>query len=93
MLSDDVLGSELRKDWERWEQKLKGVEDMHISRCIKPLKVFVANQVQKIQEHSDGKSQWKYVKGRDNPVDDALRGLDPRKETSSSRWFSGPAFL
>ena len=36
MLSDDVLGSELRKDWERWEQKLKGVEDIHIPRCIKP---------------------------------------------------------
>ena len=32
----DVVGPELRKDWERWEQKLKGVEDIHISRCIKP---------------------------------------------------------
>ena len=33
---DDVVGPELRKDWKRWEQKLKGVEDIHISRCIKP---------------------------------------------------------
>ena len=33
---DDVVGPELRKDCERWEQKLKGVEDIHISRCIKP---------------------------------------------------------
>ena len=33
---DNVVGPELRKDWERWEQKLKGVEDIHISRCIKP---------------------------------------------------------
>ena len=65
----------------------------YIRSTTKRFKVFVANQVQKIQEHSDGKSQWKYLKGRDNPVDDALRGLDPRKETSSSRWFSGPAFL
>ena len=32
----DVVGPELRKDWERWEQKLKGVEDIQISRCIKP---------------------------------------------------------
>ena len=33
---DAVAGPELRKDWERWEQKLKGVENIHISRCIKP---------------------------------------------------------
>ena len=25
-----------RKDWERWEQKLKGIQDLHILRCIKP---------------------------------------------------------
>ena len=33
VLWNDVVGSELRKDW---EHKLKGVEDIHISRCIKP---------------------------------------------------------
>ena len=33
------------------------------------------------------------MKGRDNPADDASRGLDLRKETSSSKWFAGPAFL
>ena len=33
---DDAVGPELRKDWERWKHKLKGVEDIHISRCIKP---------------------------------------------------------
>ena len=33
------------------------------------------------------------MKGRDSPSDNASRGLDPRKETSSSRWFAGPAFL
>ena len=32
---DDMVGPELRKDWERWEQKLKGVETIHMSRCIK----------------------------------------------------------
>ena len=53
---------------------------------------FVANRAQKIQEHSDA-NQWKYEKGRDNAADDASRGLDPRKETSSSRRFAGPAFL
>ena len=64
----------------------------YIRSTTKRFKVFLANRVQKIQEHSDV-NQWKYVKGRDNPADDASRGLDPRKETSSSRWFAGPAFL
>ena len=64
----------------------------YIRSTTKRFKVFVANQAQKIQEHSDA-NQWKYEKGRDNAAADASRGLDPRKETSSSRWFSGPAFL
>ena len=64
----------------------------YIRSTTKRFKVFVANRVQKIQEHSDV-NQWNYVKGKDNPADDASRGLDPRKETSSSRWFTGPAFL
>ena len=33
---DDIVGSELRKDWERWAQRLKGVEDIQISRYITP---------------------------------------------------------
>ena len=64
----------------------------YIRSTTKRFKVFLANRVQKIQEHSDV-NQWKYVKGRDNPADDILRGLDPRMETSSSRWFTGPSFL
>ena len=55
----------------------------YIRSTTKRFKVFVANRVQKIQEHSDV-NQWNYVKGRDNPADHASRGLDPRKETSSS---------
>ena len=27
---------ELRKDWKRWQQKLKGAEDLHMLSCIKP---------------------------------------------------------
>ena len=64
----------------------------YIRSTTKRFKVFVANRVQKIQEHSDV-NQWNYVKGKNNPVDDASRGLDPRKETASSRWFTGPVCL
>ena len=64
----------------------------YIRSTTKRFKVFVTNRVQKIQEHSDV-NQWNYVKDRDSPSDDASRGLDPRKETSNSRWFAGPTFL
>ena len=33
---DDVVSPGLRKDRERWGQKLKGVVYIHISSCIKP---------------------------------------------------------
>ena len=33
---DNIVGPEIRKDWERWEQKLKSVEDLNISRFTKP---------------------------------------------------------
>ena len=30
---------------------------------------------------------------KDNPVDDASRGLDVKEMTCSERWFKGPEFL
>ena len=42
----------------------------YIRSTTKRFKVFLFNQVQKIQEHSDI-NQWNYVKGKDNPADDA----------------------
>ena len=53
---------------------------------------FVANRVQQIREHSDPK-QWKYVESKQNPADDASRGLSPKNISETSRWIRGPAFL
>ena len=131
----------------RWEQKLKGVQDIHISRRIKPhmFGKIVETSLHYFSDASEkgygqcshirlvndegkihcsllvGKSRvtpkksmstprleltaavlsvrmaclirWKYMKGRDNPADDTSRGIDPRKETSNSKWSAGPAFL
>ena len=65
---------------------------VYIRSTTKIFQVFVAKQVQKIQEDSDV-NRWNYVKSKDNTADDASKRLDPRKETSSSRWFTEPAFL
>ena len=55
-------------------------------------KVFVANRVQTILNLSDA-SQWRYVGTKENPADDASRGLDGQSLLDNQRWLNGPAFL
>ena len=55
-------------------------------------KVFVANRVQQIRDHTSLK-QWHYVESSSNPADDASRGLDSKKKDQIRRWFDGPSFL
>ena len=62
VLWDDVVGPELRKDWERWEQKLKNVQDIHISRCIKPC--MFAKIVETSLHHFSGASEKGYGRVR-----------------------------
>ena len=51
-------------------------------------KQFVANRVEKIQEHST--IRWRHVPTKDNPADIASRG---GQVSSSSLWWSGPEWL
>ena len=53
--------------------------------------VFVANRVQEIQEHISV-DQWKYVESKQNPADEASRGLKTQ-ELLNSRWITEPEFL
>ena len=64
----------------------------YIRSNSKRFKVFVANRIHEIKENTRV-DQWHYVSSKENPADDASRGLDPRKETSNSSWFHGPSFL
>lgn len=54
--------------------------------------VFVANRVQLIRDHSHPK-QWKYVETKENPADDASRGLNGLALLEGQRWLKGPEFL
>ena len=53
--------------------------------------VFVANRVQEIQENTSV-DQWKYVESKQNPADEASRGLKTQ-ELLNCRWITGPEFL
>ena len=64
----------------------------YMNNNTKTFKIFVANRIQQIHEGSNV-SQWRYAPSKMNPADDASRGLDANKNTSSSKCFKGPEFL
>ena len=63
----------------------------YISNTAARYHTFVANKVAEIQDVTDAK-EWRYIPTRENPADDAFRGV-PASDLSGSRWLHGPAFL
>ena len=63
------------------------VVQAYIHNNARRFHTFVANRVQQIRE------QWKYINGKNNPADDASRGLSPKGLLQCSWWLRGPAFL
>lgn len=59
------------------------------SKC---LNTFVSNRVAKIREISSP-SQWRHVKGQENPADIASRGIEPGCSEKWTLWSQGPEFL
>ena len=63
----------------------------YIQNESKRFHVFVANRVQETREKTSTE-QWKYVDTKQNPADEASRGMKVG-EFSTSRWICGPEFL
>ena len=64
----------------------------YIKNDVRRFKTFVANRIQKIRENTEVR-EWQYIPTRENPADDASRGLNAERVDSGSRWFQGPLFL
>ena len=64
----------------------------YISNEARRFHTFVANRVQAIRDHTSP-DQWHYVDTKDNPADDASRGLGAGELIKSDRWWNGPNFL
>ena len=62
----------------------------YIQSNSKRFKLFVANRVSLIREHSTPE-QWKYIKGEENPADILSRGCTV--QAISKKWFYGPKFI
>ena len=63
----------------------------YISNESRRFHVFVSNRVQEIQD-STHRNQWRYVDTKQNPADEASRGMKT-DELRDSRWILGPEFL
>ena len=64
----------------------------YIKNDSKRFHVFVANHIQQIRDQTSP-SQWRHVKTKCNPADDASCGITAKELVESSRWISGPEFL
>lgn len=64
----------------------------YINNAAKRFHTYVANRIQEIRDAIDPTS-WNYVDTRDNPADDASRGLEAANLVNRCRWLSGPNFL
>ena len=64
----------------------------YIRNESKRFKLFVANRVEFIKDHSD-KSQWHYISSKQNSKDYASRGIDVCNDDKVKRWYLGQQFL
>ena len=90
---DRMLQKELHMDLENspfWTDSTSVLK--HIYNETKRFHTYVANRIAVIHNLSQ-LHQWRYVNTRDNPADDASRGLNIEPLLKSPRWLHGPHFL
>lgn len=90
---DQMLRSELQLNLEEsifWTDSQSVLK--YIYNQNKRFHTFVANRLSVIHDLSK-EDQWKYVDSKQNPADDASRGLNIESLLKSKRWLQGPEFL
>ena len=87
MLQSELRFEELSEVYWTDSQVVWGYIHNDTKRCL----VFVANQVQLINNHTD-KEQWNIVDSKNNPADHGSRGLSGKKFLQAESG-NGPEFL
>lgn len=64
----------------------------YINNETKRFRTFVANRISFVRDITDV-SQWRYISTKENPADEASRGLTANRFLSCKRWIKGPEFL
>ncbi|MEL7341107.1 MAG: hypothetical protein AAGM67_11510, partial [Bacteroidota bacterium] len=90
---DAMLKEELEIDLQKsvfWTDSTSVLR--YINNKNKRFQTFVANRITVIHDGSDP-DQWMYVPTKNNPADDASRGLSAEELLRNQRWIKGPEFL
>ena len=64
----------------------------YINNEARRFHTYVGNRVQHIRDRSKPE-QWRHVDGKENPADQASRGLTVPELLNEQRWLAGPSFL
>ena len=90
---DKAVRKELELDVQRvtfWTDSMIVLN--YIRNETRRFQTYVANRVTEIREQTTP-DQWRHCPGKDNPADDASRGLDTPEYLKNQRWLKGPEFL
>ena len=91
-LAAAVLSTKMSKDLVDYYWTDNRVVLGYLRNTHKRFKVFVANQVQQVTEHTDV-SQWSYVPSKMNPADCASQGLTGSNKKHLHLLFNSPEFF
>ena len=90
------LGTMLKEELDLSEKGIYWTDSTTVIKYIKNDKArfhtYVANRVQAIRDRTDV-NQWRYVDTKENPADDASRGMEIHSFLEQQRWIRGPEFL
>jgi hypothetical protein len=90
------LGTMLKEELDLPEKETYWTDSTTVIKYINNDKArfhtYVANRVQAIRDRTDV-NQWKYVDTKENPADDASRGMEIHSFLEQQRWIRGPEFL
>ena len=64
----------------------------YIKNEVRRFNIYVANRTSLIRELSH-KDQWRFIGSKENPADEASRGLNAEAFMKNTRWIHGPEFL
>ncbi|XP_078032247.1 uncharacterized protein LOC144467474 [Epinephelus lanceolatus] len=90
---DKMLQKELQLNLEKsvfWTDSTTVLK--YICKGTRRFQTFVANRVSIIREAADA-DQWRYVGSKENPADDASRGMRAENFLKGRRWINGPKLL
>ncbi|XP_028314842.1 uncharacterized protein LOC114470696 [Gouania willdenowi] len=64
----------------------------YLNNETKRFQTFVANRISVVRDATEV-AQWRYVNTKENPADEASRGLTAERFLNCRRWIEGPEFL